>query len=151
MNLLVWPQFYILAFSVKEEYFFVFTFTDVHMGRQKVPQSDFQSHFSTSKIIQIFISYSGDSFYATLTFSKKIQPNAIGTIPILRQHIFGLFLDPLTHPTSAQIHSTEHQQKTVTFMTQPTQPLSWRNIVDFSTSSNHLWSIFLGIFWFLLS
>ena len=29
--------------------------TDVHMGRQKVPKSDFQSHFSMSKIIRIFL------------------------------------------------------------------------------------------------
>ena len=31
------------------------TFTDVHMGRQKVPKSDFQSQFSVSKIIRIFL------------------------------------------------------------------------------------------------
>ena len=37
--------------------FFDLTFTDVHMGRQKVLKSDFQSHFSTSKIIQIFLIY----------------------------------------------------------------------------------------------
>ena len=33
--------------------FFDLTFTDVHMGRQKVPKSDFQSQFSMSKIIRI--------------------------------------------------------------------------------------------------
>ena len=31
--------------------FFDLTFTDVHMGRQKVPKSDFQSQFSMSKNI----------------------------------------------------------------------------------------------------
>ena len=31
------------------------TFTEVHMGHQKVPKSDFQSHFSMSKIIWIFL------------------------------------------------------------------------------------------------
>ena len=31
------------------------TFTDVHMGRQKVSKSDFQSQFSMSKIIEIFL------------------------------------------------------------------------------------------------
>ena len=41
--------------SVKEKYFFDLTFTDVQMGRQKVPKSDFQSHFSMSKIIRIFL------------------------------------------------------------------------------------------------
>mgnify|MGYP001191379994 CR=1 FL=1 len=30
----------------KRKIFFDLTFTDVHMGRQKVPKSDFQSHFS---------------------------------------------------------------------------------------------------------
>jgi hypothetical protein len=43
--------------SVKEKYFFDLTFTDVHMGRQKVPKSDFQSHFSMSKIIRIFLNF----------------------------------------------------------------------------------------------
>ena len=41
--------------SVKEKYFFDLTFTDVHIGRQKVPKSDFQSQFSISKIIRIFL------------------------------------------------------------------------------------------------
>ena len=41
--------------SVKEKHFFYLTFTDVHMGRRKVPKSDFQSHFSMSKIIRIFL------------------------------------------------------------------------------------------------
>ena len=41
--------------SIKEKYFFDLTFTDVHMGRQKVPKSDFQSQFSMSKIIPIFL------------------------------------------------------------------------------------------------
>ena len=31
------------------------TFTDVDMGHQKVPKSDFQSQFSMSKIIRIFL------------------------------------------------------------------------------------------------
>ena len=31
------------------------TYTDVQMGRQKVPKSDFQSQFSMSKIIWIFL------------------------------------------------------------------------------------------------
>ena len=34
------------------------TSTDVHMGRQKVPKSDFQSQFSMSKIIRIFLIFS---------------------------------------------------------------------------------------------
>ena len=33
------------------------TFTDVHMGRQKVPKSDFQSQLSMSKIIRIFLNF----------------------------------------------------------------------------------------------
>ena len=33
------------------------TFTDVHRGRQKVPKSDFQSQFSMSKIIRIFLNF----------------------------------------------------------------------------------------------
>ena len=41
--------------SVKEKHFFDMTFTDVHMGRQKVPKFDFQSQFSKSKISQTFI------------------------------------------------------------------------------------------------
>ena len=41
--------------SVKEKYFFDLTFTDVHMGRQKVPKSDFQSQFSMSKNDRIFL------------------------------------------------------------------------------------------------
>ena len=35
--------------------FFDLTFTDVHTGRQKVPKSDFQSHFSMSKNGRIFL------------------------------------------------------------------------------------------------
>ena len=31
------------------------TFTDVHMDRQKVPKYDFQSQFSMSKNVQIFL------------------------------------------------------------------------------------------------
>ena len=30
-------------------------FTDVHTGHQKVPKSDFQSHFSMSKNVRIFL------------------------------------------------------------------------------------------------
>ena len=41
--------------SVKEKYFFDLTFTDVHMGCQKVPKSDFQSQFSMSKNVRIFL------------------------------------------------------------------------------------------------
>ena len=41
--------------SVKEKYFFDLTFIDVHMGRQKAPKSDFQSRFSLSKIVRIFL------------------------------------------------------------------------------------------------
>ena len=58
----VWPQWWSFAdmshFSKKIskiEIFFDLTFTDVHMGRQKVPESDFQSQFSMSKIIWIFL------------------------------------------------------------------------------------------------
>ena len=35
----------------KRIWFFDLTFTDVHMGRQRVPKSDFQSHFSMAKIV----------------------------------------------------------------------------------------------------
>ena len=31
------------------------TFTDVHTDRQKVPKSDFQSHFSMTKTVRIFL------------------------------------------------------------------------------------------------
>ena len=41
--------------SVKAKYFFYLTITDVQMGRQKVPKSDFQRQFAMSKIILIFI------------------------------------------------------------------------------------------------
>ena len=41
--------------SAKEKHFFDLTYTDVHMGLQKVPKSDFQSQFSMAKIIQIFL------------------------------------------------------------------------------------------------
>ena len=34
---------------------FDLTFTDVHMGHQKVPKSDFQSQFSMSKNVRIFL------------------------------------------------------------------------------------------------
>ena len=40
--------------SVKEKYIFDLTFTDVHMGLQKVPKSDFKSHFSMSKIVNLY-------------------------------------------------------------------------------------------------
>ena len=61
-----WPQWWSFADvsqqglhfskkSAKENIFFVLTFTDVHMGHQKVPKSDFQSHFYMSKIIRIFL------------------------------------------------------------------------------------------------
>ena len=47
-----------LDFSKKsQKQFFDLTFTDVHMGRQKVPKSDFQSQFSMSKIIRIFLNF----------------------------------------------------------------------------------------------
>ena len=36
------------------KYFFDLTLTDVHMGRQKVPKSDFLSQFPMSKIIRNF-------------------------------------------------------------------------------------------------
>ena len=39
----------------KIEIFFDLTFTDVHTGRQKVPKSDFESHFSMSKNVRIFL------------------------------------------------------------------------------------------------
>ena len=45
---------FILAKISKIYIYFFLTFTDVHMGRQKVPKSDFQSHFSMTKIIRIF-------------------------------------------------------------------------------------------------
>ena len=43
-----------LEFSKKNHYL---TFTDVHMSRQKVPKSDFQSQFSMSKICQISLNF----------------------------------------------------------------------------------------------
>ena len=39
----------------KRNFFFDLTFTDAHMGHQKVPKSDFQSHFSISKKGRIFL------------------------------------------------------------------------------------------------
>ena len=39
----------------KRKIFFDLAFKDVHMGCQKVPKSDFQSQFSMSKFIQIFL------------------------------------------------------------------------------------------------
>ena len=63
---LVWPQWWSFADVSqqalhsskkisKRKYFFDLTFTDVHMDRQKVPKSDFQSQFSMSKNVQIFL------------------------------------------------------------------------------------------------
>ena len=60
----------------KRKIFFDLTFTDVHMGRQKVPKSDFQSQFSMSKIIQIFLIFfslkniSSEEGFLLLTFLK---------------------------------------------------------------------------------
>jgi hypothetical protein len=34
--------------SAEEKYFFDLTFTDIHMGCQKVPKSDFQNHSNES-------------------------------------------------------------------------------------------------------
>ena len=42
-----------LIFLLKKQDFFYLTSTDFQLGRQKVPKSDFQSHFSMSKIISI--------------------------------------------------------------------------------------------------
>ena len=39
----------------KRNIFFDLTFTDVHMGSQKVPKSDFQSHFSMSEKVEFFL------------------------------------------------------------------------------------------------
>ena len=55
--------------SVKEKYFFELTFTDVHMGRQKVSKADFQSQFSMSKIIWIFLSF---FFHWRISVLKKV-------------------------------------------------------------------------------
>ena len=55
------------------------TFTDVHLGRQKVPKSDFQSHFSMSKIIQIFLNFfslkniSLEEGFLLLSFFEKLN------------------------------------------------------------------------------
>ena len=65
-SLLVWPQWWSFADvsqqglyfrkkSVKKWKNFDLTFTDVHMDRQKVPKSDFQSQFSMSKNVRIFL------------------------------------------------------------------------------------------------
>jgi len=57
----VWPQWrsfadvILVKISVKEKEIFVSTFTNVHMGCQELPQSDFQRQFSMSKIIRIFL------------------------------------------------------------------------------------------------
>ena len=45
----------LVKISVKEQEIFVSTFTNVHMGCQELPQSDFQSQFSMPKIIRIFL------------------------------------------------------------------------------------------------
>ena len=39
------------------------TFTDVHTGRQKVPKSDFQSHFPMSKNVRIFLKKNSNDFW----------------------------------------------------------------------------------------
>ena len=50
-------------------------------------------------------------------------PTYLGTIPKLRQHIFGLFLTyPVIHPPYVSINSTEHQQIDI-FLNPPTQSL----------------------------
>ena len=41
--------------KISKIFFFYLTFTDVNMGHQKVPKSDFQRHCSMSKIIWIFL------------------------------------------------------------------------------------------------
>ena len=43
--------------SVKQKHFFDLTFTDVHMGRQKVPKADFQSQFKCQKSFESFLSF----------------------------------------------------------------------------------------------
>ena len=45
----------VLAKKSVKKWFFDLTFTDVHMGQQKVPKSDFQSQFSMSKNVQVFL------------------------------------------------------------------------------------------------
>ena len=50
----------VLDFSKEKKLkqFFDLTFTDVHMGHQKEPKSDFHSQFSQSKSVQIFLIFS---------------------------------------------------------------------------------------------
>ena len=67
--LLVWPQWWSFAdmsqqglhFSKiisKKEYFLIWlSQMFIYIGGQKVPKSDFQSHFCTSKIIRIFLNF----------------------------------------------------------------------------------------------
>ena len=41
--------------SSKINFLFYLTFIDVHTGRQKVPKSDFQGHFSMPKNVRNFL------------------------------------------------------------------------------------------------
>ena len=58
---LVWPQWWDFVYLGQQGLHFskkiskIKIFLDVHMGRHKVPKSDFQSNFSKSKIIQICV------------------------------------------------------------------------------------------------
>ena len=58
---------------------------------------------------------------------QKVKNWGGGTIPILHQHIFGLFFDPPNHPPYVSINSTERQQNWH-FLTSTTQFSCWRNI-----------------------
>ena len=53
--------------SVQYKYFFDLTFTDVHMGCQRVPKSDIQSHFSI-QIFLIFFFIEGYQFFVVVIF-----------------------------------------------------------------------------------
>ena len=56
---LVWPQWWSFADVSQQGLIIIFdlTITEVHMGRRKVPKSDFQSQFSMSKIIRVVLTF----------------------------------------------------------------------------------------------
>ena len=81
---IVWPQWWSFADvsqqglrfrkKISKKNFFDLIFTEVHMCHQKVPKSDFQSHFSMSKIIQIFLIF---FFIEEYQFRRRFFVNVI--------------------------------------------------------------------------
>ena len=55
----------------KLKIFFDLTFTDVHMGHQKVPKFDFQSHFSMSKNVRLMCLDKVFFFYKQMNSVRK--------------------------------------------------------------------------------